>query len=72
MKRNFKIKLLSLLGMSAMLVVPMVSLTSCGKVSQYFMPVIIGGEKIDNGPFKNFKDVIKYSSIVFSSFHIWF
>lgn len=40
-----------------MLVVPMVSLTSCGKVSQYFMPVIIGGEKIDNGPFKNFKDV---------------
>lgn len=36
-----------------MLVVPMVSLTSCGKVSQYFMPVIIGGEKWSNGPFKN-------------------
>ncbi len=54
MKRNYKIKLLSLLGMTGILAVPMVSLTSCGKVSQYFLPVIIGGSEQKNGPFNYF------------------
>ncbi|MDE6477535.1 MAG: hypothetical protein K2L48_05180 [Mycoplasmoidaceae bacterium] len=54
MKRNYKIKLLSLLGIAGILAVPMVSLTSCGKVSQYFLPVIVGGSEQKNGPFNNF------------------
>lgn len=52
MKRDKKIKTIGLLSLACALVLPMVTLTSCSGITQYYLPVLIGGK--DNGPFRNF------------------
>ncbi len=57
--KSKKIKNLGLLGLTLTLVIPTMTLTSCGKVSQYYLPVLVGGPNKANSPFRNADTSIK-------------
>lgn len=57
--RSKKIKNLGLLGLTLTLVIPTMALTSCGKISQYYLPVLVGGPNKANSPFRSADTSIK-------------
>lgn len=57
--RSKKIKKIGLLGLALTLVIPTMTLTSCGKISQYYLPVLVGGPNQANSPFRNIATSMK-------------
>lgn len=50
--KHSKIRLLCALGVSTLALTPVLGLTSCGNISQWYLPVVTGGSSANVGPYK--------------------